>query len=96
MLSLCSINVKINREGGESKIRRLIWVAIILALILAPLETMGLLRKGYDQLQTLAGSPESRSIVSKFKVELPKLSDSIVDLLQRLFPKFEVGVKEVK
>ncbi|OGC60076.1 hypothetical protein A2890_01120 [candidate division WWE3 bacterium RIFCSPLOWO2_01_FULL_53_14] len=83
-------------KGGESEIRRLIWVAIILALILAPLETTGLLRRGYDQLRTLAASSESQSIVSKFKVELPKLSESIVDLLQRLFPKFEVGVKEVQ
>ena len=54
------------------------------------------MRRGYDQLRTLAASSESQSIVSKFKVELPKLSESIVDLLQRLFPKFEVGVKEVR
>ncbi|MEX0587529.1 MAG: hypothetical protein WD159_02135 [Patescibacteria group bacterium] len=57
---------------------------------------MGLLRRGYDQLRTLASSSESQSIASKFKIELPKLSETLTNLLQRLFPKFEVGVKEVE
>ena len=69
---------------------------MLLAVILAPLETMGLFRRGFDQLRTLAGSSETQSIVTKFKFELPKLSESLTNLLQRLFPQFEVGVKEVR
>lgn len=77
-----------------NKIRRLIWVALLLAVILAPLETTGVLRRGYGQLKTLAAGAEAQSLVSKFKIELPKLSSTILGLLSKLFPKLEVKVKE--
>ena len=55
---------------------------------------MGVFRRGYDQLKTLAAGAEAQSLVSKFKIELPKLSVTISELLSKLFPKLEIGVKE--
>ncbi|OGC38610.1 hypothetical protein A2V54_01970 [candidate division WWE3 bacterium RBG_19FT_COMBO_53_11] len=65
-------------------------------MILAPLETMGILRKGFDQFKTITASAETQSLVSKFKIELPKLSSSISDILAKFLPWLEVKVKEVK
>lgn len=69
---------------------------MLLAVILAPLEMMGVLRKGYDQLKTLVGSAETQSLVSKFRIELPKLSSSISGFLSKIFPWLEVGIKKVQ
>jgi len=69
---------------------------LLLAVIWAPLETLGIFRKGYDQFKTIVASAEAQSLVSKFKIELPKLSSSISNLLAKFFPWLEVKVKEVQ
>lgn len=78
------------------EMRRLILVLLLLALVLAPLEMLGVLRKGYDQLKTMVGGAETQSLVSKFRIELPKLSSSISGFLSKIFPWLEVGIKEVQ
>lgn len=76
--------------------RKIIVGLVLLALILAPLETLGVLKRGTQQVKAAAGSPEVQSLVEKFKVELPSLGGKVSDLLAKLFPNLEVGVKEVR
>ncbi len=76
--------------------RKVIVIIILLVAILAPLEMLGFLRKGADQVRSFAASSEVQSLVSKFKIELPKLGESISDILSRILPKFDIGIKEVK
>lgn len=57
---------------------------------------MGIFRKGYDQFKTIVAGAETQSLVSKFKIELPKLSSSISDILAKFLPWLEVKVKEVR
>ena len=65
-------------------------------MIWAPLETLGIFRKGYDQFKTIVASAETQSLVSKFKIELPKLSSGFSDILAKFLPWLEVKVKDVR
>lgn len=76
--------------------RRIIIAALLLGLILAPLETLGILKRGGEQVKEIASSTEARSFTEKFKIELPKLGEKVSDLFKKLFPNLEIGVKEVK
>jgi len=76
--------------------RRLIWVVLILALILAPIELFGFLKKSADQVKNVADSPEAQSLVEKFKAELPNLGARVNALLKQLFPKLNIGAEEVR
>jgi len=76
--------------------RKLIIIAILLVAILAPLEMLGFLRRGFDQIESLASSSEVQNLVSKFKIELPNLGDSLSNIFSRIVPKFGVGTNEVR
>lgn len=76
--------------------RRIIIAVLLLALVLAPLETLGVLKRGKEQLLEVAGSSETRSLVGKFKIELPSLGEKVSNLLAKLFPNLEIGIKEVR
>ncbi len=76
--------------------RRIIIVLLILAAILAPLELLGFLRKGADEVKDVAGSPETQSLVERFKIELPNLGAKVTALLKQLFPKLNLGAEEVR
>jgi len=76
--------------------KRLILVILIIAAILAPLELLGFLRRGADEVKDVAGSPETQSLVERFKIELPNLGEKITGLLKQLFPKLNLGAGEVQ
>ncbi|NIT04375.1 hypothetical protein GTO10_05710 [Candidatus Saccharibacteria bacterium] len=76
--------------------RRIIIILFLLALVLAPLETLGVLRRGTEKTREVAGSSETQTFVEKLKTELPKLGEKVSGLLSRLFPKLNIGVKEVE
>lgn len=76
--------------------KRIIAAALLLALILAPLETFGILKKGREQVQDVVKSSEARSLASRIKAELPGLGEKISVFLTRLFPKFNIGIKQVE
>jgi len=81
---------------GGIKMRRLILVAILLALVLAPLEMTGVIKKGTAQLGEVVSSKEVQALVVKIKTELPSLGARITKALRGLFPQFEIKVKEVR
>jgi len=76
--------------------RRLFAVVILLALVLAPLETLGILRRGAEQAKEVAGSVEARSFLDKVKDKLPEVSTRVKDFFGKLWPSLEVEVKEVE
>jgi hypothetical protein len=76
--------------------KRLIIAALLLALILAPLQTLGVLKKGGEQAQDVVSSSEAQSLFSKIKAELPGLGEKVSNFLARLFPQFNIGVSEVE
>jgi hypothetical protein len=76
--------------------KRLILVVLIIAAILAPLELLGFLRKSADKVKDVAGSPETQSLVERFKIELPNLGEKVNALLKQLFPKLNIGAEEVR
>lgn len=78
------------------KMRRIIIVLLIIAAILAPLELLGFLRKSADEVKDVAGSPETLSLVERFKAELPNLGEKVTNLLKKLFPKLNLGAEEVR
>ncbi len=76
--------------------RRLIIAALLLALILAPLETLGVLKKGGEQLNDVVDSSESQSLISRAKAELPGFGKKVSDFIAKLFPQFNIGVGQVE
>lgn len=76
--------------------RRLIIAALLLALILAPLETLGVFKKGGEQVQDVVDSSETQSLISKIKAELPGFGEKISDFIAKLFPQFNIGVRQVE
>ena len=76
--------------------KRLILVVLIIMAILAPLELLGFLRKSADQVKDVAGSPETQSLIERFKAELPNLGEKVTSLLKQLFPKLNIGAEEVR
>jgi len=75
---------------------RLIIAVLLLALILAPLETFGVLKRSGEQLKEVAGSSEARSLTVRFKDEFPKFADRVSQFFAKIFPDLEVGVKNVE
>lgn len=80
----------------EVNMRRLLIILIILAAILAPLELLGFLRKGANEVKDVTGSPEAQSLLERFKSELPNLGEKVNALLKQLFPKLNIGAEEVR
>ncbi|KKW05786.1 MAG: hypothetical protein UY40_C0008G0013 [candidate division CPR1 bacterium GW2011_GWC1_49_13] len=76
--------------------RRIIAVIILLALVLAPLETLGILRRGAEQAKEVAGSVEAQSFLDRMKDKLPQLSEQVKSFFSRLWPSLEVEVKSVE
>lgn len=76
--------------------RKLIIVLIILVAILAPLELLGFLRKGVQEIKDIVSSPEALSLVEKFKSELLNLGERVAAFLRQLLPRFNLGVGEVR
>lgn len=76
--------------------RRIIIVLLILAAILAPLELWGFLKRSADEVKNVAGSPETQSLIERFRVELPNLGEKVTTLLKQLFPKLNLGAEEVQ
>ncbi len=76
--------------------RRIIIILLILAAILAPFELLGLLRKSANEAQDIAASPEARSLIQRFREELPNLGDKVTNLLKKLLPQLNLGVQEVR
>lgn len=76
--------------------RRIIIAVLLLALILAPLETFGVLKRGREQLGEAIRSSEAQALVTKFKIELPSLGGKISDFLAKFFPNLNIGIKEVR
>lgn len=76
--------------------RRLILVILLLGLLLAPLEMSGVLRKGMIQFGEVVSSKEAQVLVTKIKTGLPNLGARVSEIIRKLFPHFEIKVKEVK
>lgn len=76
--------------------RRLIAVVIFLALVLAPLEALGILRRGAEQAKEVVGSVEAQSFFDRVKGQLPQIGERVSQFFSRLWPSLEVGVKEVE
>lgn len=73
--------------------QRLILAALLLGLLLAPLETLGILKKGTQQLGEIISSSEAQVLLVKFKAELPGLGARVSGFLNGLFPKLDLKVK---
>jgi len=76
--------------------QRLIVAVLLLALILAPLETLGVLRKGGEQLKEVTSSSEAQSLAGRFREELPKFADQVSQFFAKIFPDLEIGVQGVE
>lgn len=73
-------------KGGEEKTKRLILAALLLGLLLAPMEMMGILRKGAKQFSEIVSSQEAQVLVVKIRAGLPKLGARVSELIQKLLP----------
>ncbi|OGC56105.1 hypothetical protein A2797_01950 [candidate division WWE3 bacterium RIFCSPHIGHO2_01_FULL_48_15] len=76
--------------------QRLILAALLLGLLLAPLETFGVLKKGTEQLSEVISSSEAQVLLTKVKAELPGLGARVSGFLNGLFPKLDLSVKKVQ
>lgn len=76
--------------------RRLILAILFLALILAPLETLGLLRRTSEHVKGVAVSGETQTLVEKVKAQIPKWGEQVTDFFAKIFPSLEVKVKPVE
>ncbi len=76
--------------------KRLIIAALLLALILAPLKTLGFLKRGGEQLDDVVESSEAQSLFSRIKTELPGFGEKVSDFIAKLFPQFNIGVRQVE
>lgn len=76
--------------------RRIIIAILLLALVLAPLETLGVLKRGREQLGEAIRSSEAQALVAKFKIELPSLGEKVSGFFAKFFPNLNIGVKEVR
>lgn len=76
--------------------QRLILAALLLGLLLAPLQTLGILKKGVDQLGEVISSPEAQVLTTKVKAEFPSFGAGVSNFLNKLFPQLELKLKEVK
>ena len=68
------------------KTKWLILAALLLGLLLAPMEMLGVLRKGTEQLGEIVSSQEARVLVTKIGAELPNLGARVSELVQKLLP----------
>jgi len=66
--------------------KRLILAALLLGLLLAPMEMFGLLRKSAEQAGEIVSSPEARVLIMKVKAELPNLGARVSKLVDDLLP----------
>lgn len=73
--------------------QRLILAALLLGLLFAPLETLGVLKKGTEQLGEVFSSSEAQVLVAKVKSELPGLGARVSDFLNGFFPKLDLEAK---
>lgn len=82
--------------------RRLILAALLLGLLLAPLEMFGVIRKGVDQLSEVISGEEAQVLVTKIKTGLPNLGARVSELIRELLPQLsgesplEIEIKEVR
>jgi len=76
--------------------RRLIIAALLLGLLLAPLEMLGFLRRGTEQVGELFQSSETQVLLSRMKIELPNLGEKVSSFFSELFPRFDLRVGELK
>lgn len=74
--------------------QRLILAALLLGLLLAPLETFGILKKGTEQFSEVVSSSEAQVLLVKVKAGLPDLGARVSNFLNGLFPKLDL--KKVK
>jgi hypothetical protein len=73
------------------KAKRLILAVLLLGLLLLPLETAGILRKGAKQFKEIVSSTEAQVLVTKIKAGLPNLGARVSELIRNLFPPLSEG-----
>lgn len=84
------------------KTKRLILAALLLGLLLAPLEMSGIMKRGIVQLGEVVSSKEAQVLVTKIKTGLPNLGARVSEIVSKLFPQlggkspFEIRIKEVR
>lgn len=74
----------------------MILAVLLLGLLLAPLEMSGVIKRGMVQLGEVVSSKEAQVLGAKIKAGLPDFGARVSELIRRLFPQFEIRIKEVR